>query len=1009
MAAAGLVVMLMLSLAHPQCLDFLPPFQPGSGSGGQTAAVCSAYSERGCCTHAAMVAIEAGVSAALGSLGGGANASDAARCRGFHEQVACAQCHPFAAHIFDAETGTARGNPGLEADFCRGYYAACEAVLTLPSGGTLGGSYTAPAWCALHTIPDAGYALPGVRALGGEFADNAPAGLDSICATPILTGVANPVAGVSDGSSALLYVVEQRGLIRAVELSGEPSPDNAVHWLHSGCHSRNVTANGTSTSAQCRELIYNGTGCGWTREYSCPGRPRGTQGVAMDDGTEGYRCCCGATSLTGRWAAAGAAVGDVVCCSTAPDRPAWMRQCRRKSVRPGATHECLSNGAQSTTYTEAEAACAAEGFGYRLCTQAELDADDASGCCGAGCEGDTSMVWTGVPAVLERPSTIWLDVSAAVYGAWGGGSERGLLSLAFHPNFAENGRFFLYYFARDCDGQLVTRLSEFGTSNGNRTANTSSADQRYRSTALASAAVSKLASGDADCGCSSTIIGTWGSCKRAPDCCGDGEDCVEKSAWYSQCTPRSSRAGGTGVTISSDCAVYYRGAAPADTGEPCGWTAVRSCPGQPTGTAGTANDDGSLGYRCCCNDHGWRHTVAHRPGAGSDGGGGGGGGDSSSTTGRQTVGDPTSERVILQILQPQNNHNGGTLLFDASGKLLITTGDGGGAGDGIGPNGTHGATGNGQNRSSWLGKVLRIDVDIVASAGRAASEGAADAPGSKPYNVPADNPFVDTAGFAPEIWAWGLRNPWRCSIDAVTSRVFCGDVGQSAWEEIVLIEKGLNFGWRGWEGNACYDSELCAEIEATPPIHAYPHTDGRSVTGGHVYRGCLFPNLVGKYIFGDYVSGRVWALTPPTATGSDGGLNGVWDRQQLAWGGSDTCTGGGLTGELSTRILSFGQDAQGELYILTSHSANPTIADGAVHMVVDPSHRADPATCVRATEKAPAGQDGSTTALVLVCSIVSGVLVLGTAVAVVLRRQTCPRTERGASHKAVRLPCQFCP
>lgn len=179
------------------------------------------------------------------------------------------------------------------------------------------------------------------------------------------------------------------------------------------------------------------------------------------------------------------------------------------------------------------------------------------------------------------------------------------------------------------------------------------------------------------------------------------------------------------------------------------------------------------------------------------------------------VGDIGSERVLMEILQPEGNHNGGDLLFDETGKLLIFTGDGGGAGD------KHGSRGNGQNPGNLLGKVLRIDVS---------SNGA----GSSAYTVPSDNPFLKNSNFKDEIYAWGLRNPWRCSVDRKhKDRIFCGDVGQNAYEEIDLIQKGLNYGWRGWEGFKCYDSKLCNSYskEATHPIHAYPHVDGRSVTG----------------------------------------------------------------------------------------------------------------------------------------------------------------------------------
>lgn len=209
--------------------------------------------------------------------------------------------------------------------------------------------------------------------------------------------------------------------------------------------------------------------------------------------------------------------------------------------------------------------------------------------------------------------------------------------------------------------------------------------------------------------------------------------------------------------------------------------------------------------------------------------------------------DPKSERIILEIEEPASNHNGGQLLFGLDGYLYIFTGDGGQAGD------PFGKFGNAQNKSSLLGKVLRIDVNGPAS-------------DDKRYRVPLDNPFVSEPGAHPAIYAYGIRNIWRCAVDRgdpIThqgrGRIFCGDVGQNRFEEVDIIVKGGNYGWRAKEGFACYDKKLChnASLDDILPIYAYGRELGKSVTGGYVYRGCESPNLNGLYIFGDFMSGKI--------------------------------------------------------------------------------------------------------------------------------------------------------
>ncbi|KAG8541131.1 hypothetical protein GDO81_029658 [Engystomops pustulosus] len=207
--------------------------------------------------------------------------------------------------------------------------------------------------------------------------------------------------------------------------------------------------------------------------------------------------------------------------------------------------------------------------------------------------------------------------------------------------------------------------------------------------------------------------------------------------------------------------------------------------------------------------------------------------------------DRNSERIILEVVEPFRNHNGGQILFGVDGYLYIFTGDGGELGD------PHGEFGNAQNKSALLGKVLRLDVDGPRAPGKA-------------YGIPPDNPFISERHAAPEVYAYGTRNMWRCSVDRgdpVTGkgrgRIFCGDVGQSRYEEVDIIIKGGNYGWRAKEGFECFDIMLClnSSLHDVLPIYAYGHNVGKSVTGGYVYRGCEYPNLNGIYIFGDFMNG----------------------------------------------------------------------------------------------------------------------------------------------------------
>ena len=202
--------------------------------------------------------------------------------------------------------------------------------------------------------------------------------------------------------------------------------------------------------------------------------------------------------------------------------------------------------------------------------------------------------------------------------------------------------------------------------------------------------------------------------------------------------------------------------------------------------------------------------------------------------------DKNSEVILLTQGQPFSNHNAGQLAFGPDGYLYIALGDGGSGGD---PNG------NGQNKSTFLAKILRIDVDHPE--------------GEMSYGIPADNPFKDnTQGYKEEIYAYGFRNPWRYSFDPVTEWLWCADVGQNLYEEIDIVENGKNYGWRCYEGNHAYNTTGCGDMsEYIFPVWEYVHNPECSITGGYVYRGPNQPGLTGKYIYGDYCSNKIWALS----------------------------------------------------------------------------------------------------------------------------------------------------
>jgi glucose/arabinose dehydrogenase len=237
--------------------------------------------------------------------------------------------------------------------------------------------------------------------------------------------------------------------------------------------------------------------------------------------------------------------------------------------------------------------------------------------------------------------------------------------------------------------------------------------------------------------------------------------------------------------------------------------------------------------------------------------------------------DPASGQLVLSVVQPFANHNGGLVVFGPDGMFYVGLGDGGSGGD---------PQNNGQSRATLLGKLLRIDVDA-----------------GTPYAIPAGNPFIGQAAARPEIWALGLRNPWRFAFDRVTGLLYVADVGQSQWEEISVVaasRPGVNYGWRILEGNACYGAATCNAHGLERPAIEYSHDDGCSVTGGAPYRGSLILGLVGHYFYSDYCTGFLRSFRYENGQAVE---RRSWDV--------------GAVGS----VLSFGEDAAGELYVLSAN------------------------------------------------------------------------------------------
>lgn len=272
--------------------------------------------------------------------------------------------------------------------------------------------------------------------------------------------------------------------------------------------------------------------------------------------------------------------------------------------------------------------------------------------------------------------------------------------------------------------------------------------------------------------------------------------------------------------------------------------------------------------------------------------------------------DAGSERIVLQIDQPQANHNGGQIVFGSDGYLYVALGDGGAANDqGTG----HSLIGNGQDTSNLLGSILRIDVD-----------------GGDPYAIPPDNPFAGSDAGADEIYAYGLRNPYRFSFDAGgNNALYAGDVGQNLYEEVDIVESGGNYGWNVKEGTHCFNPdspdtppESCADTGPNgapliPPIIEYGRSEGISVIGGYVYRGSAMRGLTGRYIFTDWsANGRLFIATPAD--------EGLWSYETVE----------PAIEQPFSYALAFGQDTNNELYLLTTESQGPSGESGRLFRIV---------------------------------------------------------------------------
>ncbi len=270
------------------------------------------------------------------------------------------------------------------------------------------------------------------------------------------------------------------------------------------------------------------------------------------------------------------------------------------------------------------------------------------------------------------------------------------------------------------------------------------------------------------------------------------------------------------------------------------------------------------------------------------------------------LGSPASESVLLEVPQPYRNHNGGMIEFGPDGMLYVALGDGGSAGD---------PQRHGQDLGTLLGTILRIDVTQPE--------------GGAPYPVPGDNPFVGQSGARGEIWAYGLRNPWRFSFDRETGDLWTGDVGQNALEEVDIVRRGGNYGWNEMEGSRCF-RPACDPDAFEAPVVEYGRDAGCSITGGYVYRGQRLPELQGVYLYADFCSGRIWGLR--------------WDGERV--------TEQAQLARAEFQIPSFGEDEAGEVYVLGF--------DGGIYRFAGPPGQATPTATPTRTPTATSAEPRST-------------------------------------------------
>ena len=309
--------------------------------------------------------------------------------------------------------------------------------------------------------------------------------------------------------------------------------------------------------------------------------------------------------------------------------------------------------------------------------------------------------------------------------------------------------------------------------------------------------------------------------------------------------------------------------------------------------------------------------------------------------------DSSSELVLLEVDQPFSNHNGGAITFGPDGYLYVALGDGGSGGDPLG---------HGQNTATLLGSILRIDV--------------ANATAQQPYRIPPGNPLVGVAGARAEIWAYGLRNPWRIAFDPVTGELWAGDVGQNQYEEIDVIKKGRNYGWNVMEGLHCFpaSAQSCNQAGLELPVFEYTHAEGCSVTGGHVYQGDRIPQLRHAYVYADFCSGRIWGLR------YDG----------------ETVTEQALLVDSSARISAIGTGPDGELFFLAF--------DGRIYQFTAPTRAATPTATPRPTPTSTplppdTGDVGAASTTALLAVSLGMLILLGGGAFLALRMRRSPRPD----------------